>query len=52
MTSILLKALRAILVALVGSLNYDRVKELVFGAESSGLSGSAIGSSLRRDRIG
>ena len=39
MTSIWLKALRAILVALVGSLNYDRVKELVVGAESSGLSG-------------
>lgn len=30
MTSIWLKALQAILVALVGSLNYDRVKELVF----------------------
>lgn len=39
MTSIWLKALRAILVALVGSLNYDRVEELVVGAESSGLSG-------------
>lgn len=39
MTSIWLKALRAILVALVGSLNYDRVKELVLDAESSGLSG-------------
>ena len=39
MTSIWLKALRAILVALVGSLNYEQVKALVVDAESSGLSG-------------
>lgn len=39
MNKILLKALRAVLCALVGTLNFERVYALVTDAESSGLSG-------------
>ena len=39
MNKILLKVLRAVLCALVGTLNFERVYELVTNAESSGLSG-------------